>query len=80
MAHNKLYRSFIILSKFYEYFLSGRCLELEGPFGAYNLYEQESRADIVIGKLDVIINSLEDVKEHALKEYDSIHDMIMDIL
>lgn len=66
------YRSFIILSKFYEYFLSGRCLELEGPFGAYNLYEQESRADIIIDKLDNIENSLEQIKDNQSHIYNEL--------
>lgn len=53
-ARNKLYsmnviytnyRDLFALSSIYEYLNSGRCYELEGPHGAYNLYEQERRSD-----------------------------------
>ncbi len=52
------YRDFIAISSFCDYLISGRCASLEGSEGAYNLYEQETRADIVIDKLDKIVSSL----------------------
>lgn len=66
------YRSYIAMSSFLDYFMSGRVTALEGPDGAYNLYEQESRADIIIGKLDVIIDSLEDIKENQYFIYNEL--------
>lgn len=41
------YRGLIPLTSFYEYLNSGRCKELEGSDGAYNLYEAECRANII---------------------------------
>ena len=52
------------MSKIYEYILSGRCTELDGFKGAYNLYEQETRMDIVIMRLDDIYEELEEIKEN----------------
>mgnify|MGYP007024707781 CR=1 FL=1 len=48
------YRNLVAVSQIYEYILSGRCTELGGYQGAYNLYEQETRMDIVIMRLDDI--------------------------
>ena len=48
---------------FYEYFESGRCSQLEGHEGAYNLYENELRMNVIIGKLEDIIERLDDIKQ-----------------
>ena len=53
------YRNFATIAQIYEYLLSGRCDQLEGPYGAYNLYESELRQNIIIDKLDEIIRQLE---------------------
>ncbi len=45
------YRNYAAVSQIYEYLLSGRCSELEGPYGAYNLYESELRQNIIIDNL-----------------------------
>lgn len=66
------YRTYIAMSSFLDYFLSGRVATLDGPNGAYNLYEQESRTDVIIGKLDVIINSLEKIKENQYYIYNEL--------
>ena len=42
----------------YEYLDSGRCTQLEGPDGAYNLFEAELRQDLIIMKLDEVIENL----------------------
>lgn len=55
------YRSLVPICMFNEYLISGRCTSLEGPHGAYNLYEQELLAGIIINKLDVIINKLDKI-------------------
>lgn len=52
------YRNFVAVSQIYEYFETGRCSELEGPNGAYNLYENELRLNTIIDKLDIIISQL----------------------
>lgn len=43
------YRNLVAVSMFCEYLESGRCDTLEGAFGAYNLYENELRAGLIIG-------------------------------
>lgn len=45
------YRNLVAVSTIYEYLSSGRCDRLDGPDGAYNLYEMELRQNIVIGQL-----------------------------
>lgn len=53
------YRNFVAIAQILEYLDTGRCTELGGPNGAYNLYEQELRQNIIIDKLDQIINQLD---------------------
>lgn len=55
------YRNFAAVSQILEYLISGRCTELEGPNGAYNLYESELRQNIIINKLDIIIEQLDEL-------------------
>ena len=56
------YRNFVAITSFYDYLMSSRCDQLEGANGAYNLFEQETRSNIIVEKLDKIISSLEDIK------------------
>lgn len=58
------YRNLVAVSTIYEYLASGRCDQLEGPNGAYNLYEMELRQNIVIGQLSTITENLEQIKEN----------------
>ncbi|MBS7297721.1 MAG: hypothetical protein KIG65_01410, partial [Eubacteriales bacterium] len=51
------YRNFIAISSIYEYFSSGRCSQLEGREGAYNIFENEIRQNIIINNLNYIINN-----------------------
>jgi len=48
------YRNVVALSTFYEYLMAGRCTQLEGADGAYNIYENELRTNMIIEKLDEI--------------------------
>lgn len=66
------YRNMIAISSFIDYLKSGRCNTLDGPNGAYNLYEQESRADIIINKMDAIIDSLDNIKENQYYLYEQL--------
>ena len=63
------YRNMVAMATMYEYFASGRCSELTGPVGAYNLYEQELRQNLIINKLDVISSQLEDIKDNQYVLY-----------
>ncbi len=53
------YRDFVAVSQIYEYIDTGRCTELEGPNGAYNLFESELRQNLIIEKIDTIIEKLD---------------------
>lgn len=66
------YLDYVAIITILEYFESGRCSELKGSEGAYNLYESELRQNVIIGKLDVIIKSLEDIKESQYLLYSAI--------
>lgn len=72
------YRNLVAVATFYEYFDSGRCKDLTGHEGAYNIYENEIRLNTILGKLDDIIEHLEDIRSnqyiiyHAIKEGDKI--------
>lgn len=69
------YRTFPAVTTFYEYLLAGRCEQLEGVAGAYNLYEQELRANTIIGNLSEIITSLEKIRNTQYVIYSEIHSM-----
>ena len=63
------YRNLVAISTIYEYFITGRCNELTGANGAYNLYESELRQNLIIGKLDVIVQQLEEIKQNQYTLY-----------
>ncbi|MBE6114295.1 MAG: hypothetical protein E7191_04365 [Erysipelotrichaceae bacterium] len=48
------YQNYVATSTILDYLLSGRCSQLEGHEGAYNLYENESRLNAIITKLEDI--------------------------
>lgn len=66
------YRNMVAVTTIYEYLESGRCNRLEGPDGAYNLYEMELRQNIIIGQLSVIASNLEHIKENQFMLYNEI--------
>lgn len=66
------YRDVVALSSFYEYLMSGRCTSLEGADGAYNIYENEIRANRVIAQLDAVISSLDDIKQNQYMMYQEL--------
>ncbi len=63
------YRSYTYLTTLYEYLDSGRCAALEGPNGAYNLLETESRTNEIILQLNSISASLEAIKSNQFMLY-----------
>lgn len=60
------------LTSIYEYFITGRCTELTGPHGAYNLYEDELRKDTVISQLNTVIENLEQIKQNQYLLYQQV--------
>lgn len=67
------YRNLIAVSQFYEYFMSGRCTVLEGHEGAYNLYENEVRQNIIITKLDQALTMLKQIRDTQYMLLDAIN-------
>ena len=63
------YRNLIAMSTIYEYFVTGRVNELTGPNGAYNLYEQELRQNLIINNLETINTQLETIKNNQFTLY-----------
>ena len=66
------YRNFVAITTINEYFLSGRCDKLEGPDGAYNLYEMELRQNIIIAQLSNIIDNLEQIRSNQYSLYEEL--------
>lgn len=56
------YRNLVAVSMLYEYLSSGRCSQLEGHEGAYNLYEQEIRMNLILSKLDDVLAHLDRIE------------------
>lgn len=52
------YRGLVPISVIYGYFDTGRCTQLQGHEGAYNLYEDEKMKGLIINKLDSISQQL----------------------
>ena len=63
------YRNMVAMSTIYEYFVTGRVNELTGPNGAYNLYEQELRQNLIINNLETINTQLETIKNNQFTLY-----------
>lgn len=66
------YRTLPCVATMLEYLQSGRCSELEGPDGAYNLYESELRADLIISRLDDIASVLGKIRDAQYNLYQSV--------
>ena len=66
------YRNLPALTSIYEYLMTGRCEELTGPNGAYNLYEMELRQNTVIAQLNAIITNLEQIRQNQFMLYQEL--------
>lgn len=77
IVHPK-YRNLVAMNQICEYIETGRCYELTGHDGAYNLYESELRANRIIAQLDKVNDNLELVKQNQYMIYTtlcSVHGM-----
>lgn len=63
------YRNLTAMCSIYEYFASGRCSVLEGPEGAYNLYEAELRQNLIINQLEGISQKLDQIQKNQYTLY-----------
>ncbi len=68
------YQNLIAISSFYDYLMSGRCSELEGHEGAYNIYEMEARLDRIVTQLDVVIQKLDQIQRNQYMLYKAIQE------
>lgn len=69
------YRGYIPMTTICEYFSSGRVTELTGKDGAYNLYENEVRQNMIINNLAAIqqdMHLLEKIKDNQYLLYNSM--------
>lgn len=66
------YRNLVAITAINEYLLSGRCDKLEGPDGAYNLYEMELRQNVIIAQLSNIIDNLEQIRSNQYSLYEEL--------
>lgn len=70
----KKYRNLIAVSSIYEYLESGRCSSLEGHEGAYNIFENEIRQNIIINRLDEVIRCLNKIADNQYMLYSAIQE------
>ncbi|MBE6611417.1 MAG: hypothetical protein E7632_02890 [Ruminococcaceae bacterium] len=68
----KKYRSLVPVAMFCEYLESGRCNGLEGHEGAYNIYESELRANLILDKLDSIAEKLDQIQSNQFMLFEAI--------
>jgi len=66
------YRYFVAVASFCEYIASGRCDSLEGHEGAYNIYENELRQNVIIGQLNAVIEGLQQIRDAQYMLYEAI--------
>lgn len=72
IIYPKYQNDLVAICMFHEYFESGRCHDLTGHEGAYNIYEQELRMGIIIGKLDIIIQKLDEIQSNQYALYTAV--------
>lgn len=58
------YQGLIPVTMFCEYFASGRCDTLTGHEGAYNIYENEIRLNLIIVKLEEVVDKLDQIQQN----------------
>lgn len=73
------YRSFVPVCMFYDYILNKRTYSLERnpdkfDEGAINMYENERKQDIIIDKLNIMINNLEAIRNNQAMMYNAIQE------
>lgn len=73
------YQDIIPYTMFLDYFSTGRVSVFEGHEGAYNLYEQEIRANIVISQLNKVLDTLEEIKQNQYSTYEVLSSIQKDV-
>ena len=78
IVHPK-YQDIVAYTMFLDYFSTGRVSELTGHEGAYNLYESETRANMIISQLNSVLDSLEEIKANQYSTYNVLTQMQKDL-
>lgn len=68
------YRGMVYVCSIYEYLASGRCETLTGPYGAYNMLENDIKYARVLEKMENIVSNLEQIKENQMEIYYAIRE------
>lgn len=68
------YQYFIAVASICEYLSSGRCDSLEGPDGAYNIYESELRQNLIINQLASVLGDVNQIKTNQYLLYQELTD------
>lgn len=66
------YQNLIAVCSLCEYFETGRCSQLTGHEGGYNIFEMEKRLNLIVLKMDEIIEKLERVKDNQHMLYQTV--------
>ncbi len=66
------YQELVAVVTIHEYLQAGRCTELTGANGAYNIYENEKRLNVIICDLNRIVSLLEQIRSVQYAMYETI--------
>ncbi len=66
------YQNFIAVCSLHEYLVTGRCTQLTGHEGGYNIFEMEIRMNLIILKLDEVVNKLEQIQQNQYELYSAL--------
>lgn len=66
------YRSLNAATTLYEYLNTGRCTCVQGHGGIYDTYEYDLKLGLIIGKLDVIIERLDEIANNQMMLYQEL--------
>ncbi len=72
---NVIYQSYhdiVPICQFIQYLESGRCSDLTGPHGCYNLYEQELRQNLIISNLMQIGKDIKTIQNNQVMMYKTL--------
>lgn len=73
IIYPKYQNNLVAICMFSEYLQSRRCNTLEGPNGAYNIFESEIRLGLILGKLDEISSKLDQISNSQYMLYTALN-------
>ncbi len=66
------YQNWIAVCSLHEYLVTERCTQLSGHEGGYNIYEAEVRMNLIISKLDEVIDRLDQIQQSQYELYKAL--------